>query len=142
MQTIDIPPRINTARSVSEHLYPHSNKLNVWGRLLASDITFQDVLPAILFQASGGLILGFAVGYAAKKALKIALIVLGVFTAGLIFLEYQGIISVNYDKLALLVERLISGAQATAASLEAHILANVPFASTFLLGFAMGFKYG
>ena len=109
---------------------------------VASDVTFQDVLPAILFQASGGLILGFATGYALKKALKLALLVLGVFTVGLLALEYYGVISVNYDKLALLVERALSGAQATAASLQSHIIANIPFASTFLAGLAMGFKYG
>ncbi len=109
---------------------------------MAGDVTFQDVLPAILFQASGGLVLGFAAGYAVKKALKLALLVLGVFTIALIGLEYYGVISVNYDKLVLLVERAISGAEAAAGSLQAHIIANIPFAGTFLAGFALGFKYG
>ena len=109
---------------------------------MSGDVTLQDALSAVLFQAGGGVILGFAAGYAAKKAMKIALLVLGVFTGGLLLLEYYGVISVNYDKLALLVERALSGVQATAASLKAHIIATMPFAGSFLVGFALGFKYG
>lgn len=109
---------------------------------MAQDIAAGDVLSALLFQLGSGGILGFAAGYAAKKLLKLVLFMVGIFTGGLILLQYYGIISVNYDKLALLVEGIISGAQASAASLKAYVLATVPFASSFLLGFALGFKYG
>ncbi|MDM7275831.1 MAG: FUN14 domain-containing protein [Thermoprotei archaeon] len=107
-----------------------------------SEVTSGDVITALLFQAGGGLILGFAAGYAVKKMVKIAILILGLLTVGLLILSYYGIISVNWDKLALIVERVISGAQATTASMQAFILASIPFAGAFTAGFIIGFKYG
>lgn len=109
---------------------------------MAQDIGAGDVIAALAFQAGGGLILGFAAGYAAKKALKIALIIVGFFTAVLLGLEYYGVITVNWDKLALLVEKAISGAEAATASLKAYVISQLPFAGSFLAGFALGFRYG
>ena len=106
------------------------------------EISSGDVLTALLFQAGGGVILGFATGYALKKLVKVVLLVLGVFTVGLLILAYYGIIAVNWDKLALLVERAISGAQATAYSMQSFIIASIPFAGAFTAGFILGFKYG
>lgn len=106
------------------------------------EVTSGDVITALIFQAGGGLILGFAAGYALKKMVKILLLALGVFTLGLVVLAYYGIVSVNWDKLALLVERAISGAQATTYSVQSFILASVPFAGAFTAGFILGFKYG
>jgi len=109
---------------------------------VAEDVAAGDVIGTVLLQASGGLILGFAAGYATKKAVKIALLIIGLFTAGLLALQYYGIISVNWDKLALLVERAVQGAEATAEGLQAFIIGQIPFAGSFLAGFALGFKYG
>ncbi|MEB3861155.1 MAG: hypothetical protein GSR84_02915 [Desulfurococcales archaeon] len=102
----------------------------------------EDIMTALLFQVSGGALLGFASGYAAKKLLKLALLVLGVMTGGLLLLEYKGIINVNYDALVASVEEAMGVVEATGESLKAHIIANVPFASSFLAAFALGFKYG
>ncbi len=77
-----------------------------------------------------------------KKLIKVLLVALGVFTLGLLILAYYGIIAVNWDKLALLVERTISGAQVTVYSLQSFIIASIPFAGAFTAGFILGFKYG
>jgi uncharacterized membrane protein (Fun14 family) len=106
------------------------------------DVTSGDVLTALLFQAGGGLILGFSAGYALKKLVKVVLLVLGVFTVGLLVLAYYGIIAVNWDKLALLVERALAGAQATTYSIQSFVIASIPFAGAFTAGFILGFKYG
>ncbi|GBF09137.1 conserved hypothetical protein [Aeropyrum pernix] len=107
-----------------------------------AEITAGDIFTGVLLQLGGGGILGFAAGYALKKAIKILLLVVGVFTLGLMGLAYYGVISVNWDKLALLVERAISGGGAAAASLKSYIIAATPFAASFLVGFSLGFKYG
>ncbi len=101
-----------------------------------------DLLTALLFQISGGTLLGFAAGYAAKKVLKIALLILGLLTGSLIYLEYKGVINVNYDALVNSVEEAMGVVESTGESLKAHILANMPFASSFIAAFILGFKYG
>lgn len=106
------------------------------------EVTSGDIITALIFQAGGGLILGFAAGYALKKMVKILLLALGVFTLGLVVLAYYGIIAVNWDKLALLVERAVSGAQVTAYSIQSFLVASLPFAGAFTAGFILGFKYG
>ncbi len=99
-------------------------------------------MTALLFQVSGGTLLGFATGYAAKKVLKLAILGLGLLAGSLIFLEYKGIVNVNYDALVRSVEEAMGYVQATGESLKAHIVANIPFASSFLAAFLLGFKYG
>ncbi|MEM4738373.1 MAG: FUN14 domain-containing protein [Acidilobaceae archaeon] len=106
------------------------------------DITRSEIITALLFQAGGGLILGFATGYFLKKMVKMALIILGALTLGLLLLSYYDIISVNWNKLALLVERVISGTQALTASMQSWIIASIPFAGSFIAGLLLGFKYG
>ena len=46
-----------------------------------------------------GAITGAVAGYAIKKIMKIGAIIIGAFFAGLMYLSYQGIVSVNWDKL-------------------------------------------
>jgi uncharacterized membrane protein (Fun14 family) len=43
----------------------------------------------------GGFLTGALVGYALKKAIKIASVIVGLFIAALVYLEYQRIIGVN-----------------------------------------------
>ena len=102
----------------------------------------QDVLTAVLFQMGGGAVLGFATGYATKKVLKLALLVLGLFTMGLLYLQYKGIVDVNYDALASMVENTINATTATASGIKTHVIANMPFAASFIAAFWIGFKYG
>jgi len=106
------------------------------------ELSSGELLSALLFQAGGGVILGFATGYAFKKLVKVVLVVLGLFTVGFLALAYYGVVAVNWDKLALLVERAVYGAQATAYSVQSFIVASIPFAGAFTAGFILGFRYG
>lgn len=109
---------------------------------MSEQITSGDVLVSLLYQGSGGLLLGFATGYFLKKMMKAAALAVGAVSLVLILMSYYGIISVNWDKLALLVERLVGEAHATAASVQSWIIASIPFAGSFLAGVAIGMKYG
>ena len=44
----------------------------------------------LLFSAGGGFLFGTAAGYAIKKVMKIAVIVIGLFVTGLAYLSYKG----------------------------------------------------
>ena len=110
--------------------------------MAAEEAVTGDPMVGLLFQLGGGGILGFAAGYAAKKLLKLILIIVGLFTMGLLALEYKGWISIHYDAIVRSIEEALTGAAGGAASLKSHILANIPFAGSFLLGFTLGFKMG
>ena len=96
----------------------------------------------ILFNAGAGFILGFAVGYALKKLLKLMLLLLGLVTLLLLTLEYYGVIKVNYDKFVKLVQSAINATRGAASGIVSHALASLPFAGSFAVGLAIGFKLG
>jgi len=47
----------------------------------------------------GGFFVGALIGFALKKVLKILAIVVGLFFAGLAYLQYQQILNINWNKL-------------------------------------------
>jgi uncharacterized membrane protein (Fun14 family) len=98
------------------------------------------VLP-IVYQLGAGGILGFVVGYAVKKMMKIVAVIIGIFALILIYLGHTGIIDVNYDKLSEAIEGLYGGA-GEATHWLTPLVANLPFAGVFLVGAAIGFKAG
>lgn len=96
----------------------------------------------ILFNAGAGFILGFAVGYALKKLLKLVLLFLGLITLLLLALEYYGIIQVNYGKFVQLVQTALNATRSATSGIVSHALASLPFAGSFAVGLAVGFKAG
>ncbi len=96
----------------------------------------------ILFNAGAGFILGFAVGYALKKLLKLLLLFLGLVTLLLLALEYYGIIKVNYSRFVQLVQTAINATRGATGGIVSHALASLPFAGSFAVGLAVGFKAG
>ena len=55
-------------------------------------------LAPFLGSVGGGFVAGALVGYAVKKVIKIAAVVVGMFIAALAYLQYQGIIHVDWSK--------------------------------------------
>ncbi len=100
-----------------------------------------EVLTPIAYQLGVGGVLGFFVGYAVKKLTKIVAVLAGILAFILIYLGYQGVININYDKLAEMLGGLL-GTAGQAASLLTPIIANLPFAGSFILGAAVGLKIG
>ena len=83
---------------------------------------------------------GFFVGYAVRKAAKIVAVFLGIFLFSLISLAYIGAISVDYDELTEVLSNLTIPEQAL--ELLVPILANLPFAGSFIIAFLIGLKKG
>jgi uncharacterized membrane protein (Fun14 family) len=46
-----------------------------------------------------GSVVGILIGYAVKKVLRIGIIILGGFLGGVTCLQYQGILSINWDQV-------------------------------------------
>jgi uncharacterized membrane protein (Fun14 family) len=55
-------------------------------------------LPAedFLFSAGGGFLLGAVAGYAIKKVMKIAAVIIGLFVAALAYLSYRGWVDIKW----------------------------------------------
>jgi uncharacterized membrane protein (Fun14 family) len=100
-----------------------------------------EIITPIVYQLGAGGITGFVAGYAVKKITKLILIVIGIFVMVLIYLDYTGIINVNYSKLADAVAGLV-GKAGGASSLLVAIIAHLPIAGSFLVGFFIGWKMG
>jgi uncharacterized membrane protein (Fun14 family) len=65
------------------------------------------ITPLLGTVGFGG-IAGFLVGFALKKIMKILAIIAGVFFAAVMFLQSQGLLNINWDKLQTVSEPMIS----------------------------------
>jgi uncharacterized membrane protein (Fun14 family) len=60
-------------------------------------------IEEFVFSAGGGFLFGAVVGFAIKKVMKIAAVVVGLFAAALAYLSYKGLIDVISDIVYLLI---------------------------------------
>jgi uncharacterized membrane protein (Fun14 family) len=109
-----------------------------------------------LFSAGGGFLLGAVAGYAIKKVMKIAAIVIGLFVAGLAYLSYKGWVDVKWavmedasrSTLTNASEQVVHALNNTATQFASHpsaiAVSGLPIAATFgfVPGLMVGFKKG
>ena len=100
-----------------------------------------EILTPLLTQLGVGGVAGLCTGYALKKIGKLVAVLVGIAFLGLELLAYRGIISINYSALQEWASGLI-GQVGEAEGVLTLIIANLPFASSFLVGLAMGLKIG
>jgi uncharacterized membrane protein (Fun14 family) len=58
-----------------------------------------DMLTSVSGTIGGGFFGGLLLGYAIKKVVKLAAVIVGLFIAGLAYLQYQQVASFNWDKI-------------------------------------------
>ena len=100
-----------------------------------------ELLSPIVYQLGIGGVLGFFSGYAIKKLTKLIAALVGLLALLLIYLGYEGIITINYEKLTEKVQNLI-GVISQAPDLITPIVSSLPFAGSFIAGAALGLKFG
>ena len=93
-----------------------------------------------------GTVIGILIGYAVKKVLRIGLVILGSFFAALTYLQFQGLLSVNWDKVEMVSKNTVStliDSEITGSSANS-VLANlgIPLTGSMAMGFAVGFMKG
>jgi uncharacterized membrane protein (Fun14 family) len=66
-----------------------------WQGVQVSELPVDD----LVFSAGGGFLFGAVAGYAIKKVMKIAAVVIGLFVAGLVYLSYKGWIDVKWMEM-------------------------------------------
>jgi uncharacterized membrane protein (Fun14 family) len=108
----------------------------------------------------GGFFVGIIIGYVLKKVIKLLAVILGLFLAGLAYLQYHQIASINWNKLQTVSEGAIAtlanvttqipgistgdghAAAATASSSLAMTSLGIPFTGSMSAGFTIGFMKG
>src|SRR4051812_23101716 len=65
------------------------------------------IMPFVSTIGFGGIV-GFLVGFALKRIMKILAVIAGVFFAALLYLESQHIVNVNWDKLQTISNSVLS----------------------------------
>jgi uncharacterized membrane protein (Fun14 family) len=93
----------------------------------------------------GGFFAGSLLGYALKKVIKMLAIVVGLFLAGLAFLQYQQIASINWNK----IEAAVASAATSTINDSSNVAAlammsnfGIHLTSSMSIGFAIGFLEG
>jgi uncharacterized membrane protein (Fun14 family) len=108
----------------------------------------------------GGFLTGALIGFALKKVLKILAMVVGLFFAGLAYLQYQQIVNINWNKLQAASQNAVT-AVANASTQISNQIGNVthtdtnhgttalaisnsgvPLTGSIAMGFAVGFMKG
>ena len=109
-----------------------------------------------LFSARGGFLFGAVAGYAIKKVMKIAAVVIGLFVAAIAYLSYRGWVDVKWvamedasrSTLTNASEQIVNVLNNTATQFASHPSAvaasGLPIAAAFgfVPGLMMGFKKG
>ena len=87
----------------------------------------------------GGMV-GFAIGYAVKKILKIILVFIGLYFISLLYFSHVGFIEINYDRIASAFESFASKLLHGGITIPSFMTANIPFIGSFIVGFGLGLK--
>jgi uncharacterized membrane protein (Fun14 family) len=93
-----------------------------------------------------GTVVGILIGYAVKKVLRIGLVILGTFFTALTYLQYQGVLSVNWDKVEVISRNSLTAIMDSemTGNTANPILSNLglPLTGGMAMGFAIGFMKG
>jgi uncharacterized membrane protein (Fun14 family) len=118
-----------------------------------------DNISSYAITMGGGFFVGILIGYALKKVIKIVAVIVGLFLAGLAYLQYHQFANINWNKLQTVSEGVIatlsnaitqipgissgdsSHAAATASSL-AMTSFGIPLTGSMSAGFTIGFMKG
>jgi uncharacterized membrane protein (Fun14 family) len=112
--------------------------------------TVADAMP-FAGTIGGGFFVGLLAGYAIKKIIKIAAVIVGLFIAALAYLEYQRIIDVNWAKIQAVSQSGLIWAANTVIHISNNIGAGhtgtllnlgIPLTASASAGFAMGMVRG
>jgi uncharacterized membrane protein (Fun14 family) len=131
-------------------------QLNSYGDVYKIMSIIESFVPSAATMG-GGFFVGILVGYALKKVIKIAAVIVGLFLAGLVYLQSQQIANINWNKLQAISEGTITTvsnaiimhipgfgeghATATASSL-AMTSFGIPLTGSMSAGFTIGFMKG
>ena len=113
-------------------------------------ITSTDIAP-LAGSVGGGFFIGLITGYAIKKVIKLAAVIIGLFVAALAYMEYQRILSVDWTRIQVVLQNGIGWVTdsiahisntigATHSEIFSHV--GIPLASSASAGMMLGLAKG
>jgi uncharacterized membrane protein (Fun14 family) len=119
--------------------YNHS-----WGPMIMAT----DLVP-FAGTVGGGFFVGLITGYAIKKVIKLAAVIVGLFIAALAYLEYQRILNVDWHKVEAVsqngvdwVADALTHVSSTIGATHLGTNIGIPLMSSVSAGFAVGLVRG
>jgi len=91
----------------------------------------------MVVQVAAGLTMGALIGLALKKAAQLILTVLGFFLMGVVGLAYLGVITMNWEGLALLLSRLLGWLGVQLSDMMSFISSVSVFGVSILVGMVL-----
>jgi uncharacterized membrane protein (Fun14 family) len=105
-----------------------------------------DIFISIPATIGGGFVGGLLLGYVLKKVVKLIAVVVGLFIAGLTYLQYQQIAYLDWDKIERVVTAIFGNvsSQISGQDISSFAFTNIgiPLTSGVSAGFAVGFMKG
>jgi uncharacterized membrane protein (Fun14 family) len=105
-----------------------------------------DTFTTIPATIGGGFIGGLLLGYALKKVVKLIAVVVGLFIAGLVYLQHQQLAYFHWEKIKTTVTEIFGNvsSQILDQDITSFALSNlgIPLTSGMSAGFAVGFMKG
>jgi uncharacterized membrane protein (Fun14 family) len=106
-----------------------------------------DIIAPISATVGGGFFGGLLLGFAIKKVVKLIAVIAGLFIAGLAYLQYQQIASIDWNRIEEMVGAALGNVTAhisTNQELTTLALSNfgIPLTGSISAGFAVGFMKG
>ena len=111
-----------------------------------------DSIAAFAATLSGGFFVGILIGYALKKVVKLVAVVVGLFLAGLAYLQYQQIVDISWNKIPRLLQNAANVLENATTQIPgfssdhtaALVMTNfgIPLTGSMAMGFAVGFMKG
>ena len=109
-----------------------------------------DSFSSVATTIGGGFFGGLLIGWALKKVIKMLAIVVGLFLAGLAFLQYQQIAIIHWHRLEGAITKLAATAATTTSTINDNnnvtvaAISNlgIPLTSSMSVGFTIGFMKG
>jgi uncharacterized membrane protein (Fun14 family) len=106
-----------------------------------------DVFTSIPATIGGGFAGGLLLGYTLKKVVKLIVVVIGLFIAGLAYLQYQQIAYFDWDKIERVITTTFGNVTSQISSnqdISSFALSSfgIPLTSSVSAGFAVGFMKG
>jgi uncharacterized membrane protein (Fun14 family) len=105
-----------------------------------------ELSSSIAVTIGGGFFGGVLLGYALKKIVKLIAVVVGLFIAGLAYLQYHQIAYFNWDRIEGTISTIANATTNTFNDYNIETLATtnlgIPLTSSMSAGFAVGFMKG
>jgi uncharacterized membrane protein (Fun14 family) len=106
---------------------------------------------SVMVTVGGSFFAGFLIGYALKKVVKLVAAVVGLFLAGLAYLEYQQIVVISWNKIPRLLQNAANALVNATTQIPgfssyhtALAMTNfgIPLTGSMAMGLAVGFMKG